>query len=124
MKLCLLTILVCAGISLSAQTDTTESIMKSPQTEMSETMAKGVTEKQKNHIYSAGKLLERGINRQFAALGLTILSTALTSVMLDYDETLAIVVGGVGFFAAIGISITGLIDMRDGSRELQSFPFD
>lgn len=87
-------------------------------------MAAGVSEKQKNHIYSAGIFLEKGTRQIFSGLIIIVLSSVLIGAVSDSDSNFGLIIGAGGLLVGTGVSLSGVSKFAKAGRELQSFPYD
>ncbi len=97
-----------------------ESIMKS----QPEIMADGLSEKQKNHIYSAGIFLQKGSGKLIGGTAVTLVASVIGILLADDDPTLGGIVAISGGVIGLVLTIDGLSDMSKAGRELQAFPYD
>lgn len=100
--------------------DPGESVMK----RKPEYTADGISEKQKNHIYSAGIFLKQGSQQYLGGLGIFLLSGIFGAVLAESNPDLALIIAGGGFVVGSVFTISGISKIGKAGVELQSFPYD
>jgi hypothetical protein len=97
-----------------------ESIMK----RQPEFTANGISEKQKNHIYSAGIFLQKGSGKTIGGIAVSLASSAVGILLANNDPSLGGLVAICGSIVGLVLTIDGLSDIGKAGRELQAFPYD
>ena len=97
-----------------------ETIMK----KKPELMAKDLSKKQVNHIYSAGRFLDSGSKKIVGGLAVSVLATGVFTLLVDQNSEAAAIIGIGGNLVGLFLTIGGTSDIRKAGKELQAFPYE
>lgn len=108
------------AFQLSEKKPVEESMMK----RQPEFTAIGISEKQKNHIYSAGIFLEKGSGKAIGGIAVSLAATAVGILLSNENSNIGGIVAISGNVVGLVLTIDGLSDIGKAGRELQAFPYD